>query len=438
MKQSRNNIVIPKSNGDYIIANTLTRSVIELNPMAMSELKQGDVTQLKELTKDNFNELIDMGFLVPNDLNEDNFMNFILQKERISSNTLLTYLMYSTACNFDCQYCYEKGNFDKTMDQNTVANLISWYSYRLKNSSYKECHVVLFGGEPLLFSDFFENFLQKIDVIAKENEVLLTSEIITNGYLLTNEVVKKFIPFNFKEIQVTLDGPPELHNALRPLKEKTDGTFYVILDNLLKISTSFGNIEFLCRISFNKSNVQFIPKLLDILKEKDPLHKIIPYFAHTTQTYSQFSEKNSFCSQNVFSDDVELADCYIFLYKEAKKRGFVIPSFLTLGPCMFYSANGFVITPNGYLYKCLDMVGVEELSIGNINSPTYYTSKFYEMMNINKVGNCLKTDCPFVPICGSSCVIEPWLKYNDCDKICCRRNMLERIHNALLVEKFSD
>lgn len=439
MKQSRNNIIIRKDSNEYIVANTRTRSVIELNDSAFREFSNGDINKLQELSKENFQQLIEMGFLIPENLNEDNLLDYLLQKERLNNNTLLTYLMYSTACNFACQYCYERGEHIKieSMSEETIKQLIGWYKYKIEHGRYKECRIVLFGGEPLLFPEFFRDFLKEIGIVAKTKGVELITEITTNGYLLSEEIIETFLPFNLKNIHITLDGAPETHNALRPLKGENDSnTFDVILKNILNISNLYPNIELVCRISFNKSNVNSIPELLDILHEKDPQHKIYSYFAHTTQTYSQISQETSFCSQNVYSDDIELADCYIYLWKEAKKRGFEIPSFITLGPCMFFSANGFVITPQGDLYKCLDMVGVKDRSIGNVSFPIYYTTDYYKLVMTEKIKSCLQTDCPFIPICGSGCVIEPWLKYNDYNKICCKRNMLEKIHNTLLIEKF--
>ena len=438
MKQSRNNIIIQKDEDNCIIANTLTRAVVELNSAALSDVKKGDIKDLKELTNEQFNEIINMGFLIPKDLNEDEFLNHILQRERLSGSTLVTYLMYSTACNFDCKYCYEKEQVGaERMNEETIKNLISWYTYRLENGDYKVCNIILFGGEPLLFPDFFLDFLQKLQQIALKFDVSLNTHIVSNGYLLTNNIVTAYKPFNLTEIDVTIDGPPEIHNVLRPLKGvKESNTFDTILNNLVSISTSFPEIILTCRISFNKTNIQSIPKLLDIIKESDKSGNIRPYFAHITQTSSQIAKENSFCSQNIFSDDTELADCYIFLYREAKKRGFEIPTFITLGPCMFFSENSFAISPNGDLFKCLDMVGFKDLSVGNVDFPLYYKSNYYDMVKAKKIDSCIQTDCPYIPICGSGCVIEPWLKYNDYNKVVCRRSMLEKIHKALLLEKF--
>ncbi|MFX0010937.1 MAG: radical SAM protein [Candidatus Hermodarchaeota archaeon] len=439
LKLSRNTIITPKSPNSYIIANTLTRSIIEVNRNSLDDIKKGNPDKLSELTLEQFNECIDMGFLVPDFLNEDEFLNHILLRERISPQNLISYVMYSSLCNFACKYCYEIGQIkDKTMEKGTIDDLMRWYKYRFENGDFKGCYIFLYGGEPLLFIDFFLRFLKKMHELTKHYGISLKTGLFTNGFLLSKEIVYKLLSFNLEEINVTIDGSPKTHNFHRPLKHgKNKETFDVILKNLIDISSLNLNTKINCRISFSKSNLSSIPQLLEIIRDRDNAGNIEPYFAHITQTSFQMEDVNSFCYQNVLTDDNEIADAYIFLYKKAKIMGFEIPDFITLGPCMVYAVDSGIISPDGQIYKCLDMVGFENLSVGKVSFPIYYKSNYYKMIKAEKLNYCLNTDCPFVPICGGGCVMEPLLKYGDYKKIICHRNMLEKIHKELFAEKFS-
>ena len=55
--------------------------------------------------------------------------------------------------------------------------------------------------------------------------------IITNGLLLTPEMVDRLIPFGLNGIKITLDGDRDTHNQMRPLRGG-QGTFDKIIDNV--------------------------------------------------------------------------------------------------------------------------------------------------------------------------------------------------------------
>ena len=439
MKFSRNNILSKISENRYVIANTLTRSIIEVDSDSLLDLKERDSDSLLKLTAEEYKNCIDMGFIVPDFLNENEFLNHVLSRERLNPTDLISYLMYSSHCNFACKYCYEIGQIEeKTMETNTVENLLEWYKYRLENGDFKGLYLFLYGGEPLLFLDFFLKFLEKIKEVTDRAKVTLKTGLFTNGYLLSSEKIKKLLPYNLQEINVTFDGSPQVHNQLRPLKNgDVRKTFDVILKNLIEVSSLDLSTEINCRISFCKSNIDSISHLLKIIKEKDIAKNIKPYFSPIIQTLSQVKDASSFCSKNALVLDDEIADAYLVLYKQAAELGFRIPDFITLGPCMIYSIDSGVVSPEGKIYKCLDMVGFPNLEVGDVSLPMYYHSNYYNMVNGSRLNYCLGTDCPFVPICGGGCAMEPLLKSGDYNKIVCHRAMLERIHNLLYIEKYS-
>ena len=435
MKLSRNNIIVKDIKGNRVIlANTYTRSVIELTEKAYLSLNNS--TKDTELTAENYRQLEKMGFIVPEDLNEDKFLEYLFLRQKIHDKALVTYIMYSTSCNFSCKYCYEKGhNKIETMTEKTVKNLIDWYAYNFNSDAIPECHIILFGGEPLLFVDKFLYLLHTVKDLADKKNIKITTKIVTNGYLLSEQIINKLLAYNLVEVQITLDGLAPIHDKQRPLNNGK-GTFDAIFGNLLKFSRLYKQIRFLCRMSFDHFNYSHVPELLNYIHNNDQDHYIKPYFAHITQTFSQKNSPDSFCSQNVFSDDSDLAKCYSFLWKEAYKLGYNIPSFFTLGPCMFFSSHGFVIAPNGEIYKCLDMVGVPKQIVGYVSKPIHYKDLYYNIVLDEQVKFCLNTDCPYVPICGNGCVLESWLKYNKYNKICCKRQFLDTLHKNLLSIKY--
>ena len=59
--------------------------------------------------------------------------------------------------------------------------------------------------------------------------------IITNGLLLTPEVVDRLLPFGLNGIKITLDGDRDTHNRMRPLRGG-QGTFDRIVENIRRVA----------------------------------------------------------------------------------------------------------------------------------------------------------------------------------------------------------
>ena len=71
---------------------------------------------------------------------------------------------------------------------------------------------------------------KKFIEICDKYGVRYQANIITNGYLLNKEIVKELEDIHVKHIQVTIDGPKDIHDKRRFLKGK-QGTF----DKIFKI-----------------------------------------------------------------------------------------------------------------------------------------------------------------------------------------------------------
>ena len=86
--------------------------------------------------------------------------------------------------------------------------------------------------------------------------------IITNGLLLTPEVVDRLLPFGLNGVKITLDGDRDTHNRMRPLRGG-QGTFDRIIENIRRVAGK-------CRIAiggnFDESSVDSYPALLEFLK----------------------------------------------------------------------------------------------------------------------------------------------------------------------------
>ena len=100
--------------------------------------------------------------------------------------------------------------------------------------------------------------------------VTLALGIITNGLLLTEELVDRLLPYGLDYVKVTLDGDRETHNRMRPLRGG-QGTFDRIIENIRKVA---GKVRIAVGGNFDADSVESYPALLDFLKEQDFADKL--------------------------------------------------------------------------------------------------------------------------------------------------------------------
>lgn len=123
---------------------------------------------------------------------------------------LLVHLNFS--CNCNCKMCFQR-NDDYYMSRNRFLSkndFLLLLKSALKSFRLKPL-IHFFGGEPLLnpnFNDF-------LGLLRKEK---FTGSLTTNGFLLkevASEIVKSK---SIRQVNVSLDGPPRVHDEIRRLE----------------------------------------------------------------------------------------------------------------------------------------------------------------------------------------------------------------------------
>ena len=175
---------------DYIF-NTLTKQCVVgvLPPFA----KAGQ----------EFDDLIDARFLIPVDSDECDLYNsvFSLLKSFYRKKDICSYtILPTTACNARCTYCFEEGREAVSMTPETVEQTVRFILNTHRNESV---NLSWFGGEPLLRPDIIDRICTSL----REAGVKYNSTMISNGSLITPEIVKKMKQeWLLTNIQLTMDG----------------------------------------------------------------------------------------------------------------------------------------------------------------------------------------------------------------------------------------
>ena len=180
--------------------------------------------------------------------------------------TVLTTLQ----CNFACDYCFQgdHGDYNKHADRMSLddsARLSAWIEQRLDELKPKRLTLTFFGGEPLLNIPVVYDQAERAFAACQKRGVTLALGIITNGLLLTEELVDRLLPYGLGYVKVTLDGDRDTHNQMRPLRGG-QGTFDRIIENVRKVA---GKVRIAVGGNFDADSVASYPALLDFLKEQD-------------------------------------------------------------------------------------------------------------------------------------------------------------------------
>lgn len=160
-------------------------------------------------------------------------------------------------CNFRCRHCFNRsGEHDfnqKEMTDQELMNLIKEVAV-IKPRSLCIC-----GGEPLLRKDIVVEMGSYYNDITNGETSL---NMVTNGYLMTEEIADKLKNAGFKTIQVSLDGAnAQSHEWLR----KQEGAFERA-KNALRILVDRGfYVGVAC--APNKKNYLEIDELVGLLEE---------------------------------------------------------------------------------------------------------------------------------------------------------------------------
>ena len=286
------------------------------------------------------------------------------------------YLTLTDDCNLRCKYCYTK---ERISAKNS--DLSQWIAYIDKALSISEpLNFTFTGGEPLLVPFLFD--LAKY-IYERGSKSLL----LTNGLLISDEIIAEKISKYFTQIRISLDSIHEEQNA------------HLRGPNVLnKVETAFGLL--------NKVKVDVIIQATVTQINKGEVAEFAAHFNNRVNfqpLYQMGSARNN----------AELAISGMEYYKALSQAGISgyqqgIHSFKG-NPCKRCSMaiEELSIAPNGDLYPC-HMLHYPELRVGNMNEDAitdlYSESPILRELrdiNVDTIAQC--KSCPVRNFCAGGC-----------------------------------
>jgi uncharacterized protein len=162
--------------------------------------------------------LTEHGFIVPSRAADTEALNKFFTDYREDTEQMRVTVLTTLQCNFACDYCFQgdHGDHNKHADRMSLddsARLASWIEQRLDELKPKRLTLTFFGGEPLLNIPVVYDQAERAFAACQKRGVTLALGIITNGLLLTEELVDRLLPYGLGYVKVTLDGDRDTHNT---------------------------------------------------------------------------------------------------------------------------------------------------------------------------------------------------------------------------------
>ncbi len=455
MQPSLFNVRVPLPQDEVFLMNTLSDAQIIVSgdvATLIDRVGAGDAADTPE-ERDAVALLTEHGFLVASREAERQDLDRYITGVKHDSTELNVTVLTTLQCNFACDYCFQGDHGDyneraERMSMDTAIRVAEWIERELDRVRPERLVLTFFGGEPLLNVPVMYYLAERLSSASTARGVRQAVNIITNGLLLTPEVVDRMAPLGLNGIKVTLDGDRDVHNRMRPLRGG-QGTFDRIIDNIRRVADK-------CHIAvggnFDESSVASFPALLEYLKEQDfapklskvffkPIVRTEPVSAKGIIPLTPVAAKDAFkgtCMTSVGSGAGQACDsCHVLddkmteLRAETRRQGFPTSDGVHVGPCHVHRQHAHTIGPDGSLYACPGFTGQLAMSVGHIDDrrDSWRESALERFERLHPWKEC--GDCAFIPTCAGGCVAASYSQLGDMNTPTCHKPAFESAVSAL-------
>jgi len=401
MHWSKYNTLFNSARFGFFVYNALSNTLIELDEQHYQRLKRlADTNCQIKLYDEGFYDLLrEKLILVEPGEEQKRLLLQQYQRQAVSfdSSVLGLTIAPTLRCNFRCPYCFESSQKrGASMPSALQEHLLSWIR---KHNNIRRLSVVWYGGEPLLAFDSICGLTENFKALDIQYD---NAGLITNGYLLDQGKIAKLNDLKITFIQITLDGPREVHNKRRFLAGGGP-TFDRILENISNLMHSNYTGKCKVRVNVDRNNVQDYLQLRSEMLErfKDSRLRVYPGHAVPVQDHPYNRGK---CLENN-----EWSSFNLQMYHEQSivLPGGLYPPGSAGGMCIATQHKGYVVGPEGELYKCWEDVGKKEMEVGNIHEDPQLSNQVLQARYVSEMDayndpEC--RECKTLPVCGGGCV----------------------------------
>ena len=310
-------------------------------------------------------------------------------------------------CDLKCSYCWQRlYDMDSPiMSEETAERMFEALPQVLGRSPDQPVDVAIFGGEPLQdVPALRERVLQLLNL---SNAAGFSTKIISNGVGLA--AAAPHIADRVESVQVTIDGPAEVHRRRRPLPH---GDSFTAMANGVDAALAH-RIPVHVRVNVDLANLPTLPALVDFARDRGWVGTGLVDF-HLAPVKNHNPRKETNPEGTLLDEVLALSDRHeqmsifdmsgfpgIKYFEGFQESGlFSLHRFFNCEA----QINFFAFDLHGDIYACWDAAGIKDLSVGRFFPDVELYERRLNMWRKRTtldIGGC--EGCTSQPHCGGGC-----------------------------------
>lgn len=253
-------------------------------------------------------------------------------------------VMPSADCSLKCIYCFSNGGSTTLKLNYEVAQAAVDFVINNASVAHVDPHLIFHGGgEPTLNWEVLVATTEYFKRCALDVDLQPKTSLVTNG-LLSNPQVK-WIEKHVDHITISLDGPPDIQNLHRPLRDGS-GSFSHVYRTCSQLTND--GCRFGIRSTVTKHNVRRLSEIVELVSP----------FCLSSLQLEPMTQCGRCTATGCEPPDPELyVEEFKKAFREAKKRDMILyfsgSKFLRLGTRFCGAAgNAFCVLPDGHVSSC--------------------------------------------------------------------------------------
>ena len=231
---------------------------------------------------------------------EENTFVVVLKKEKVAAMPKYFYVSIGSNCNLKCNHC----DIWKLNSKNipTLEDRLKYVEWFKEINPYG--HVLLHGGEPLIFKN------EVYEILKKTKDCGLGFHLVTNGTLINDEDIKTFLDLKIDSIMISLDSHiEEIMDKMRGVM----GVYKKVLSVLNKLCKYKDKIRIVSTGIITKDTYLHIKDYVDFCEKigcVPTFNPIEPFFARNGMNTNDLKELNI----NIKLEDLNVLKDNLYYY----------------------------------------------------------------------------------------------------------------------------
>ncbi|WP_295939110.1 radical SAM protein [uncultured Alistipes sp.] len=389
---------------EFYAYNTLSNALIEVDEESYTLLRNtAPGADVSELDKELQEVLREQNILTESD--EDDYLKYKSYLMRLRSQRTSMHLTLAPTmdCCFRCHYCFEKYKEKNYMTPEVMDAIVRYVASLPELKSIK---ITWFGGEPLMAVPQMEEFCDKLSATWNKP---VSSNIITTGYHIDENAIRVMKKTGVSQAQITLDGMKQTHNSVKHLPDGED-VFEKVLGNIELLNDLAPGINVVIRVNLTQENAHEYGQLHQLYRERFKDRKniaIAPAFV-----LDRGASNCDACEiQSSLFNHKGRSDFILDLAKKGYDSPYIRYPQRFFNECAIRNDMAIAFDPEGFAYKCWEVIGNKEYAIGKLNPAGELTEINEKILNRQLFGadpiddpKCSK--CKYLPVCNGGCPIQ--------------------------------